>query len=381
MSSTHASPLDPAGGAGFGPEAAPVARQRDGRSEVSPPAAGAAGTADAAARMPLAQEAAALRVSVVVPTCRRPALLRRCLEALLEQRFDPTAYEIVVVDDGCSEDSEDVVAAIAAQAGGTPEVRYLRAEDTRGPAAARNRGWRAARAPVIAFTDDDTIPDPDWLRYGLLGMSVGRVAVWGRIVVPTSPVPTDHERNTHGLESAEFATANAFVLREALEAVGGFDERFQRAWREDADLYFTLLERFGTVAHVPAALVVHPVREAPWGVSLRQQGNMRFDALLYKKHPQHYRELIRRLPPWRYYVVVLATLAALACALGGAGGWAAVFAAVAAGFIGELAWRRLRGTSHAPRHVAEMVVTSIAIPYVAVFWRLAGAVRYRVPFL
>jgi glycosyltransferase involved in cell wall biosynthesis len=308
-------------------------------------------------------------------------LLLRCLEALAEQHFDPTAFEIIVVDDGQTDDTREAVEQIAVQTGGTPRIVYLRPEGTRGPAAARNRGWRAAAAPVIAFTDDDTVPDADWLRYGALAMSVERAAAWGRVVVPTSAVPTDHERNTKGLETAEFVTANCFVRRDALDAIGGFDERFKRAWREDADLYFSLLRRFGRVDHVPAAMVVHPVREAPWGISLRQQANMFFDALLYKKHPQHYREVIRRLPPWRYYVIVLSAIAALVGAIGGAVLMPALLLLVSLGFIGEFAWRRLSGTSHHPRHVAEMLVTSVAIPFLSVFWRIAGAVRFRVPFI
>ncbi|AKJ30602.1 glycosyltransferase family 2 protein [Caldimonas brevitalea] len=322
-----------------------------------------------------------LRVSVVVPTYKRPQLLLRCLDALVDQRFEPSAYEIVVVDDGQCDETEAVVAQVAEQTRGSPEVRYLRPDGTRGPAAARNRGWRAAAAPIIAFTDDDTIPDRDWLRYGVLAMSMDRVAVWGRVVVPTPDVPTDHEKNTRGLEEAEFVTANCFVRRDALDAIGGFDERFKRAWREDADLYFSLLQRFGTVDPVPAAMVVHPVRPAPWGVSLGQQANMFFDALLYKKHPRHYRELIRRLPPVRYYLIVVCALGALITGLGGSPGLATLLALVALGLIGNFAWQRLRDTSHEPRHVAEMVVTSVAIPFLSVFWRLAGAVRFRVPFM
>ena len=304
MSYTHSGSLEQPDGMAFDQFLQPTARERHeqpGRAATGAPALGfEEGTPREAATT-------GLRVSVVIPTYQRPELLRRCLDALVEQRLDPAWYEIIVVDDGQSDDTEDVVAQLAEQTRGMPELRYLRPEGTRGPAAARNRGWRAARAPVVAFTDDDTVPDADWLRYGVVAMSVDRAAVWGRIVVPTSAVPTDHEKTTQGLEQAEFVTANCFVRRDALEAVGGFDERFKRAWREDADLYFSLMRRYGTVAHVAAAVVVHPVREAPWGVSVRQQANMFFDALLYKKHPQQYREVIRRLPPWRYYAIAAAS--------------------------------------------------------------------------
>src|SRR5687768_8796137 len=127
-----------------------------------------------------------LRVSVVVPTCGRPELLARCLAALEKQTLPQQAYEVLVVDDGA-----------------------LRS----GPAAARNRGWRRARAPVVAFTDDDTEPRPDWLEQGLRALQDADAAS-GRIVMPLPAAPTDYERDAQGLERAEFVTANCFVRRE-----------------------------------------------------------------------------------------------------------------------------------------------------------------------
>lgn len=339
---------------------------------------------DAAGRQdgPLAPAQAAVRVSVVIPTCGRPRLLQRCLNALVEQSLPPEDYEIIVVDDGHSDETEALVAKVLEQTQGRPVLRYLRPEGTKGPAGARNRGWRVARAPVIAFTDDDTIPDRDWLRYGLFAMETReRPAIWGRVVVPVPPVPTDHEKNTRGLEQARFVTANCFVRRSALEAVGGFDERYRKAWREDADLYFALMERYGEIDHVAAAVVVHPVREAPWGVSLRQQANVYYDALLYKKYPRLYRERIRPVPPLSYYAIVVSTVVGLVCLLGGAWGWWALCWLVSIGLIGRFAWSRLKDTSRHPRHVAEMAVTSAAIPFLSIYWRLKGAVHFRAPFL
>ena len=197
-------------------------------------------------------------VSVVVPTCGRPALLARCLAALERQTLPRERYEIIVVED--------------------------KARD--GPAAARNRGWRLARAPVVAFTDDDTLPDADWLRAGMEALAPGVDAVSGLLRMPIPDRPTDYERNEQGLERAEFITANCFVRRAMLEKIGGFDEQFRLAWREDSDLHFRLLRSGARIVRQPRALVVHPVRPAKWGVSLSQQKKVMFDALLYKKHPE-----------------------------------------------------------------------------------------------
>jgi glycosyltransferase involved in cell wall biosynthesis len=292
-------------------------------------------------------------------------------------------YEIVVVDDGRTADTQALVEALARQhADNGPIIRYLRPHDgTRGPAAARNRGWRAARGRIIAFTDDDTQPDRDWLRQGLLAMTRGRVALRGQVKVPAPEPLTDHARMTQGLEHAEFVTANCFVRRDTLFEVGGFDERFQRAWREDSDLHFNLLQRYGEVPKAPNAVVVHPVREAPFGISIKQQANTMFDALLFKKHPSLYRSKVGRLhAPPSYYGIVLGTLAMLAALLGGEFLAGALLMGVVLALIGRLALRRLQGTARTRRHVAEMVLTSAAIPFLSLYWRLAGAWRFRVPF-
>ncbi len=281
-------------------------------------------------------------VSVVVPTCGRPDLLQRCLAALDRQTLERERYEVIVADDTA-----------------------LRS----GPAAARNRGWRKARAPIVAFTDDDTVPDPAWLAEGVAAIGRGADAVVGRTVMPLSDAPTDYERNESGLERAEFITANCFLRRTVLERLDGFDEAFRMPWREDSDLHFRLLGHGYRIARAERAVVVHPVRPAPWGVSLRQQKKVVFDALLFRKHPRLYRERIRAAPRWDYYLTVLCLVLAPIS-------WIAFLAWL--GLTARLIACRLRRTSKAPKHVAEMVVTSVLIPPLAVFWRIVGALKYRV---
>jgi len=284
-------------------------------------------------------------VSVVVPTCGRPELLRRCIAALEAQTLAESEFEIIVVDDTHSR---------------------------LGPASARNRGWRRAKSDLIAFTDDDTVPDARWLERGLAAFRPGVDAVCGRIVMPIPPTPTDYERNESGLQRAEFVTANCFVRKEILERVGGFDENFRLPWREDSDLQFRLLKAGCAIVRADDAVVVHPVRPAPWGVSVKQQKKVMFDALLFRKHPELYRSRIRRAPRWDYYLVVGSFL------LGFAWPWAfALWALLTA----RLCAHRLRGTSKSPRHIAEMVVTSILIPPLSVFWRLVGALKFRTAFI
>jgi GT2 family glycosyltransferase len=321
------------------------------------------------------------QISVVVPTYQRPDPLERCLEALAAQKLPAGLFEIVVVDDARSDATRFHVADFAHRHPDGPRLRYIRPMDGhRGPAAARNAGWRAATGDIVAFTDDDTLPAPTWLAEGRRAMAADVAAAWGHVAVPLPEKPTDAERNTAGLQGAEFITANCFARREALEETGGFDERFARPWREDSDFYFTLLERGMKVVQAPSAVVVHPARTAPPGTSLKQHRNMFYDALLYKKHPDLYRQKIAAKPPLRYYAIVLALILALG---GFIGGYPAFGAGCLAAWLllpGYVAWKRLRGTSRALANVADIVLTSAVIPVLAVYWRLAGAFHFRVVF-
>jgi GT2 family glycosyltransferase len=320
-------------------------------------------------------------VSVVVPTCGRLELLERCIAALMRQSLGGARFEVIVVDDGPSVPTCRLVAAWRDRsAPDGPALVYLANDGRHGPAAARNRGWHAARAAIVAFTDDDTVPDAGWLQHGLAAFASGVDAVCGRVEMPLPASPTDYERDARQLETAEFVTANCFVRKPLLQALGGFDERFRLAWREDSDLHFGLLALGARIVRSDNAVVVHPVRPAPWGVSLLQVRKIAFDALLFKKHPRLYRQKIRATPRWDYYSIVAALLLAAAGAPAGYPRLSAGAAAVWCLLTLLLIRRRLRGTSRRLAHVAEMALTSVLIPPLAVFWRLAGALRFRVRF-
>lgn len=319
-----------------------------------------------------------VRISVVVPTCRRHHLLARCLKALVEQDLDPASYEVLVADDAECEETRRVVESWTIV--GRPAIRYLPVRHAHGPAAARNVGWQAASGETIAFTDDDCLPTPGWLAAGLAALDAGADAAWGRLEMPLPDSPTDYERDAAGLAHCEFVTANCFCKKSALVQVGGFDERFRAAWREDSDLYFSLLERGCRIVHAPDAAVVHPIRPAPWGISLRQQAKTRFDALLFSKHPTLYRSRIDPMP--RSYYAIGGSLAAMLA--GTLAPWTSLLwigGAAWAWLTAAFCWRRLRGASKAPAHVAEMLVTSALIPPLSLYWRLWGAWRFRVFFL
>jgi hypothetical protein len=140
------------------------------------------------------------------------------------------------------------------------------------------------------------------------------------------------------------------------------------------------MERGETLVSAENAVVIHPLRPAPWGVSLSQQRKSESNALLYKKHPRLYRQYVQPGPPRDYYAIV-GSIAG--CLLGlGLRRPAVTLASfvIWARLTGAFIARRLHGTSRRPAHIAEMAVTSALIPPLAVYWRLRGAFVHRVRF-
>src|SRR3954464_11304219 len=175
----------------------------------------------------------------------------------------------------------------------------MRRSGGRGPAAARNRGWRAGEAPWVAFLDDDVVAPIGWFDalledlaarrpHGGGGAGRGGGAVQGRIDVPLGERATDRERTVGRLAGARWATADMAYRRAALERTGGFDERFPRAYREDADLALRVLDA-GWELRLGRRSVTHPVQPAsPW-ISIKQQAGNADDALMRSIHGRTWR--------------------------------------------------------------------------------------------
>ncbi|MCQ9617213.1 glycosyltransferase [Paenalcaligenes niemegkensis] len=323
---------------------------------------------------------ARLQLSVIVPTYRRPDLLERCLQALQRQTLLAVHYEVIVCDDGPSEGAQAAVCnAMTAMPHG-PMIHYVEITDTQGPAAARNRGWQYSQSPIVAFTDDDTVPDPGWLEAGLNAMADGADVVTGQISMPLPEKPSDLELDAAGLVRAEFVTANCFIRRDILQEVGGFDERFGMAWREDSDLHFTLLKAGYSIVKEPAALVVHPLRQMPFAAGIGMQKKVLFDVLLYGKHPRLYRERIRRGPPWLYLFISFLMLLTVFTWLFGFDGLALTSLSLWVLLTLYFFLRRLRHSALTARNVTELLLTSIVIPPLSIFWRIVGVSRYGARF-
>ena len=229
--------------------------------------------------------------SVVVATRDRPHALSRCLTALTWQTLTP--LEVVVVDDG-SVDAAGVQAIVAQtlrDANGGPRMRVVVAGGC-GPAAARNRGARAAGGPVVCFTDDDCVPEPRWAERLVAACAGGGAAAGTTVADPLAGrAATASQLLTHTLQLASlhaasgtlgFAPTCNLACSAAVMRALPFDESFPLAAGEDRDWCSRLAAAGIALRFVPEAVVEHCPPMGAGGL-LRQQvrygrGAVRFRA-------------------------------------------------------------------------------------------------------
>jgi GT2 family glycosyltransferase len=201
-------------------------------------------------------------VSVVFATHDRPQRLTSQLEALRKQTLPADRYEVIVVDDASGSETRDLLEHERERRG--MALTVIRRDRSGGPAAARNEGWRAARAPLIAFTDDDCQAPPGWLEAGLEAAHENPGAF---VQGPTEPIPEEYLSYgpfSHTMLVTEcgpgFETCNIFYPRELLERLGGFDEHsYTGPGGEDTDLGWKAIEAGVSPAWAPDALMYHAV--------------------------------------------------------------------------------------------------------------------------
>jgi len=202
-------------------------------------------------------------VTVVIPTHARPRQLTACLAALVGQRLE-VPWEVVVVDDG----SPEPLDSIAEEFHQRLDLRIERQANA-GPARARNRGVAVARGQFIAFTDDDCLPEPDWLgvllrREALTpGAMVGGTTINGLdgdLFASASQLIVDLVYDHFNADPcrATFLTSNNILCsRERFEAIGGFDVTFPRAGAEDRDFCDRWKTAGWPLVWEPAARIEH----------------------------------------------------------------------------------------------------------------------------
>jgi glycosyltransferase involved in cell wall biosynthesis len=244
-------------------------------------------------------------VSVVVSTYNRPARLTRLLDALSAQTLGRERFEVVVVDNGSGPETGRVLTAERAR--GRLELVVVRHPVTLGPAGGRNAGWRLARAPLVAFTDDDCAPAAEWLAAILAGAAAHPGAV---LQGPTRPNPAEladlgllaHTVQIERL-GPQFETCNIAYPRAVLASLNGFDESFGlQPAGEDTDLAWRAIEAGCASAFVADAVVWHAVERIGRRGMLRVAGRWSAVTRVFRDHPQTRTILYRRVfwNVWHY---------------------------------------------------------------------------------
>jgi glycosyltransferase involved in cell wall biosynthesis len=324
------------------------------------------------------------QIAVVVATHNRCARLAALLEALQAQTLGSERFEVIVVDDASSDGTRELLAGQAAR--GDLALTVLHRDVSGGPAVARNAGWRAARAPLIAFTDDDCRPSPGWLDAGLAAMratarSDGEAIVQGR----TEPDPQEADRlgpftrslNIPALDHW-YATANMFYARSTLERLGGFDETtFSGPGGEDTDLAWRAIAAGVPVAFSDDARVWHAVHEM--GALQRLRFATRWDETMavFARYPELRRQTLIRGIFWKesHYHLVRAIAGML---LPGRLRLAGLYFAYR---YGLLLWRRAHWHGDAKGGGPLLVPYYAAENLVELATAARGAIRYRTPVL
>ncbi len=305
-------------------------------------------------------------LSVVVPTHDRGPGLERLLAGLREQTVGRDRFEVIVVTDGPAEAARAVLAREAAR--GELALRVERHAVARGPGPARNTGWRVARAPLVAFIDDDCVPTPGWLS-AALGAAGGGAVVQGR----TEPDPSEPDGDgllwrTLRVQALgpQYETCNIVYPRAALEALGGFDERFGLApGGEDTDLAWRTIEAGWSTTFAPEAVVHHAVTRVGVRGALRVAARWTATTRVFARHPGT-REMLYHGMFWNVWHYLL---------------WRSLLALAAPAWLRRMLLAR--HLAQLRRRARQAGAGPAAIPFLLVHdavecWAIArGAIRYR----
>ncbi len=227
------------------------------------------------------------RVSVVVCTYNGARIIQDCLEGLME--LDYPNFEVLIVNDGSTDETAQIVAQYP--------FRLINTTN-HGLSSARNTGMEAATGEIIAYTDDDARPDPQWLRYlawtfiteDFAGVGGPNIAPpgdgWLADCVANAPGGPVHVLLSDR-EAEHIPGCNMAFRREVLQVVGGCDHRYRTAG-DDVDLCWRVQQQGGKLGFSPAAMVWHHRRNSLKMYWKQQQGYGRAEALLEAKWPEKY---------------------------------------------------------------------------------------------
>lgn len=269
-------------------------------------------------------------ISVVVPVYNGARCIASCLDSLMHQTVAPDSYEIVVVDDGSTDETVSIVRQYPVQCLTQPHS---------GAATARNLGWRAAHGSLILFTDADCRPASDWIESLCAPFKDPRIS-GAKGVYRTCQrglvarfVQLEYEekyrRLAHQSKIDFVDTYSAAYRKSVLQAVGGFDDRFPNASVEDQELSFRLAKSGYRLVFQPQAVVYHEHVSHLLAYTRRKFRIGFWKALVHLRHPDKIVRDSHTPQSLKIQMLLIATMA-VTPGLGPALGWQVVLWLLAA---------------------------------------------------
>ena len=232
-------------------------------------------------------------VSVVIPTYNRKEMLKDCLESLFNQNYPKGEYEIIVVDDGSTDGTNEVIQSLSEK----HKLKYFYQEN-KGPAAARNLGIENSEGEIICFIDDDCIADRDWIKNLIKGYTDDKIGGVGGRTIGYNPKNViekfqDYLFIPKVIDNSylpSINTANASYRRSILIEVSGFDPRFRT--NEDYDLGIRVRKGGYRLRYMPSAIVYHKHREDFFGLLKREFYLAKGIKLICDKYPDDFSHIV-----------------------------------------------------------------------------------------
>lgn len=206
------------------------------------------------------------RASVIVAVYNGAATLSGCIDSLLDLDYPATHVQLLCVDNGSTDASPRILSGYGTR------LTVLH-EPKRGPAAARNRGLRAATGDVVALTDADCVVDPHWLRHIVTPLGDPAVGIVGGTILSRRPCNSieafgeaihDHHRAINEFLPPYVITMNWCTRRAVLAEIGPFNEDLLRC--SDVDFSYRVVAAGHRLVYEPRAVIYHQNERTPWGL-------------------------------------------------------------------------------------------------------------------
>ncbi len=231
--------------------------------------------------------------SVVIPAYNAEKTITGTLGSLLNQDFKGT-YEVVVVNDGSGDKTENIVKEIIRKSGN--KIKLIN-QPNQGPAAARNNGAKAARGNIVLFTDSDCVAEKNWVKEmlkpfadeGVVGVQ-GRYRIYNKDSLVARFVQYEVEERYQRMEKQKLidfiGSYSAGYKRDVFLKFGGFDISFKKASGEDPEISYRMADKGLKMVFAPKAIVYHSHPDTLKKYLKMKYGRGVWGELLYKKHPQ-----------------------------------------------------------------------------------------------